>query len=251
MYLFGLLLFLGSSAIPVRQLQAQEHAIWLDSLYSVLKTDLESLTSKQEAYFSTAQAYAWNLGLLEFEASDSVSLGISATGDGFIAIATHEALGSNLGCTVYLGAVEPPVFPIKPPAPGKIACTSGGPHLPPVDLNPDPSAGPTFTPYDVAPEVTNPEEVQRALTRQYPPLLRDAGIGGTVQIWIFIDGFGKVRRTLLDSSSGHRALDNAALQIAEIIQFNPALNQNRAVPVWISYPITFRIRRLPRHHPFP
>jgi TonB family protein len=41
-------------------------------------------------------------------------------------------------------------------------------------------------------------------------------------------------------SSGHKALDDAALQVANIIQFTPALNGEEAAPAWITYPITFK-----------
>jgi hypothetical protein len=40
----------------------------------------------------------------------------------------------------------------------------------------DASAAPTFTPFDVQPTVLNGREVTRALEREYPPLLKDAGI---------------------------------------------------------------------------
>jgi hypothetical protein len=43
----------------------------------------------------------------------------------------------------------------------------------------DLSAAPTFTPMTVRPELQNRADVQRALVRNYPPLLRDAGIGGS------------------------------------------------------------------------
>ena len=56
----------------------------------------------------------------------------------------------------------------------------------------DISAAPTFTPYTVRPDIKNRDAVARALEREYPPLLRDAGIGGTVQVWFFIDEQGKV-----------------------------------------------------------
>ncbi len=50
---FALLFLLTASVACAQPLDAQDHALWLDSLYAVLKTDLENLTSKQEAYFST------------------------------------------------------------------------------------------------------------------------------------------------------------------------------------------------------
>ena len=106
----------------------------------------------------------------------------------------------------------------------------------------DISAAPTFTPYTVRPDIKNRAEVARALEREYPPLLRDAGIGGTVQVWFFIDEEGRVQRTQVNESSGHKALDDAAIQVAEIIEFTPALNRDKRVPVWISLPVTFTTR---------
>jgi protein TonB len=80
------------------------------------------------------------------------------------------------------------------------------------------------------------------LEREYPPLLRDAGVGGTVDVWLFIDDQGVVQRTIVDKSSGHQALDDAALEVARAIEFTPALNRDKRVPVWISLPITFTTR---------
>lgn len=106
----------------------------------------------------------------------------------------------------------------------------------------DLAKAPTFTPYTVKPDIKNREEVRRALEREYPPLLRDAGLGGTVQVWFFIDVEGHVVRTQIHQSSGHDELDEAALEVADIIQFTPALNRDKRVPVWISLPISFHTR---------
>jgi protein TonB len=106
----------------------------------------------------------------------------------------------------------------------------------------DIAAAPTFTPFTVRPGIRNRDELARAMEREYPPLLRDAGIGGTVIIHFFIDEEGVVRNSVLAESSGHRALDEAALKIAPIIEFTPALNRDKRVPVWIQLPITFQTR---------
>ena len=100
----------------------------------------------------------------------------------------------------------------------------------------------TFTPMTVHPSLTNEREVQRALEREYPAILRDAGIGGTVVVQLFIDEEGTVLRTLVDRSSGHTSLDEAALRVANVFEFTPALNLDRVVPVWIAIPITFQAR---------
>ncbi len=101
---------------------------------------------------------------------------------------------------------------------------------------------PTFTPYTVAPDITNRPEVERALEREYPPLLRDAGIGGTVRVLFFIDEQGQVQDYRIEATSGHDQLDQAALRVADIMRFTPALNREEKVPVWVGFPITFRVR---------
>ena len=105
----------------------------------------------------------------------------------------------------------------------------------PVDL----VAAPTFTPYTVRPDLVNETEIMRALEAEYPPLLRDAGIGGTTNVHFFIDTRGVVQRVLVAETSGHEVLDSAALRVARIFRFTPALNQDEVVPVWVAIPITF------------
>ena len=113
---------------------------------------------------------------------------------------------------------------------------------PPDEVETDISAAPVFTPYTVKPDYTNGAEVMRALEREYPPLLRDAGIGGTTLVWFFIDEQGIVRNQQVQESSGHPALDEAALRVAPVFKFPPALNRDKAVPVWVQLPITFTTR---------
>jgi protein TonB len=113
---------------------------------------------------------------------------------------------------------------------------------PPEEKTQDLSAAPTFTPYTVAPSILNRDAVIKAMEREYPPLLRDAGIGGTVRVYFFIDETGKVIDHRIDQSSGHQALDEAALKVADVYRFSPALNRDKKVPVWVSFPITFQVR---------
>jgi len=115
---------------------------------------------------------------------------------------------------------------------------------PPSDVgSTDISAAPTFTPYTVAPRILNVDEVQRAMVREYPALLRDAGIGGTVRVYFFIDENGQVGDRRIDQTSGHQALDDVALAVAQVYRFSAAMNRDRVVPVWVSFPITFQVAR--------
>ncbi len=102
--------------------------------------------------------------------------------------------------------------------------------------------GPRFTPFTVAPEIVNRPEVSQALQSEYPPVLREAGIGGTALLYFFIDREGVVADVRIHESSGHAALDEAALRVARVFRFSPAMNRDRAVPVWIQIPLTFTTR---------
>lgn len=113
---------------------------------------------------------------------------------------------------------------------------------PPEEAETDLSAAPTFTPFTVAPSILNRNDVVRAMEREYPPLLRDAGIGGQVRVYFFIDEQGQVQDYRIDQSSGHQALDDAALAVADVYRFSAALNRDKKVPVWVSFPITFQVR---------
>jgi protein TonB len=119
----------------------------------------------------------------------------------------------------------------------------------PVDKLPPPPATsslglaeqPTFTPYTVAPELKNPDRATEIVRDLYPKLLRDAGIGGRVVVWAFIDEHGTVKNCQVHEGSGFDKLDRAALKALAQFSFTPALNHDRHVPVWIQLPISFQV----------
>ena len=116
--------------------------------------------------------------------------------------------------------------------------------LPPPPTNDgavDLSRGPSFTPMTVTPEVLNRREIEAALMRMYPPILRDAGIGGTVIVWFYISKEGRVLQRQVSTSSSHVQLDEAALEVADVFRFSPAVNREDIVEVWIEIPITFQV----------
>ena len=106
----------------------------------------------------------------------------------------------------------------------------------------DLSATPVFTPMTVRPELKNRREVGEALVRLYPPLLRNAGIGGEVVVWFFLSEEGTVLDSRVSQSSGHVQFDKAALEVADVFRFTPALNRDRIVQVWIQLPISFQVQ---------
>jgi TonB family protein len=99
-----------------------------------------------------------------------------------------------------------------------------------------------FTPDMVQPSLRNTAEVEQALKRYYPPLLRDAGIGGTVMVLFWIDESGRVVKYQVGKSSGYPNLDEAATKVADIMRFSPARNRDQPVRVVVQIPITFRVQ---------
>lgn len=106
----------------------------------------------------------------------------------------------------------------------------------------DLSETPILVPFEVHPEVLNRDEVRRALQREYPAILRDAGIGGAVVMYFFIDEEGTVRNAVVHESSGHPTMDEAAERVAYTFRFRPALNRDQPVPVWVEIVVRFEAR---------
>lgn len=101
---------------------------------------------------------------------------------------------------------------------------------------------PTFTPYTIRPEIQNRDEVVQAMNDEYPTLLRDAGIGGDVIVWFFINAEGEVQDARVATGSGHVQLDAAALKVASVYRFTPAENEGEPTPVWVRFGISFQVR---------
>jgi TonB family protein len=104
-------------------------------------------------------------------------------------------------------------------------------------------SAPRAAAYTVPPRIVNVEEVQRAMVEAYPPMLRDAGLGGVIRVQFCVDATGRVANTLIGESSGNDALDEAALSVAGVYRFSAALNGDRATSVWVSFPLTFQVPR--------
>jgi len=100
---------------------------------------------------------------------------------------------------------------------------------------------PEFTPFTVAPVLNNGAEVQEAMIREYPAELREQGIGGRVNVWFHVTTEGRAEYLQIDQGSGNADLDAAALRIADVCEFTPAMNRDERVAVWVSLPITFAI----------
>lgn len=94
---------------------------------------------------------------------------------------------------------------------------------------------------EVRPELSNRSDVGRALERNYPPLLRDAGVGGTVTLSFRVNEDGRVDPASISVvSSDNEQFSDAAKKVVERMRFRPAKVNGRAVKVLVSLPVTFQ-----------
>ncbi|HEX8361967.1 MAG TPA: TonB family protein [Longimicrobium sp.] len=92
-----------------------------------------------------------------------------------------------------------------------------------------------------APRLQNRAAVARALERAYPPLMRDAGVGGTALLSFRIDAEGYVNAESIEVlESSNEQFSNASIAVVERMRFEPARVHGRRVPVRVQIPITFQ-----------
>ena len=76
------------------------------------------------------------------------------------------------------------------------------------------------------------------IDREYPPMLRAAGIGGTVGLRIHVTDRGVADQVSVTRSSGHDALDAAAVRVAKTYQWGNE-GPGRTTDYWTATSITF------------
>ena len=106
------------------------------------------------------------------------------------------------------------------------------------DAPPPPPEGPRvkFIPYDDPPKPLTP------IRPKYPEIAQEAGIEGTVIVQVFIDKKGRVKETMILKGIPNTGLDEAAIEAIRRTRFKPAKQRERAVGVWISIPVNFRLK---------
>jgi len=106
------------------------------------------------------------------------------------------------------------------------------------DAPPPPPEGPRvkFIPYDDPPVPLSP------IRPKYPEIAQEAGIEGTVVVQVFVDDKGRVKDTVILKGIPNTGLDEAATVAIRAVRFRPAKQRERAVGVWISIPVNFRLK---------
>lgn len=145
------------------------------------------------------------------------------------------------------GPAEPARIAPERTTPPSSAMDENGPWGGTASLTvPRPSQGVAESP-DVAqplpatlPRLVDPDEAQRTVAQEYPPLLQRAGIGGTVGVLVRVEPDGWPDSPRVIASSGVGQLDMAALRATRELRFAPATRGGRPVGIWVEFSIIFR-----------
>ena len=109
---------------------------------------------------------------------------------------------------------------------------------------PPPIAQPVPTPTTTAPAASNSDRPQPLplATRppRYPQEEMRHGVGGTVRVRVQVATDGSVQDSEIETSSGNRNLDRAALEATNRWTFQPAIHNGQPVPSKVVVPIEFK-----------
>lgn len=76
---------------------------------------------------------------------------------------------------------------------------------------------------------------------RYPEALWDAEVEGETTLAVWIDVNGRVDSARVVESSGHPAMDSAALAGADSLRFRPAQRGEEPVAAWYQLPVRFQL----------
>lgn len=124
-----------------------------------------------------------------------------------------------------LAAVQEPMFWMAPPATVR-AAKAGGANQPRPGRAPAPSAGPSAEWHSMGELVS-----QGNRPPEYPPEAMEREWEGTVKVKVEFDDEGRADAVGLESSSGHRILDEAALEAARTWRYTSRGRRIVVVPV--------------------
>ena len=126
------------------------------------------------------------------------------------------------------GELPPAPMGLAPPAPPPVVA-------PPAPPPPPPPPPPVIEAREGANYLNNPRPA-------YPRRALRDGLQGRVILRVRVLPNGKVESARVQTSAGHEALDEAALEIVKGWTFVPATQGGKAIAGWVSVPFEFRIQ---------
>jgi len=96
------------------------------------------------------------------------------------------------------------------------------------------------------PDLEVPTPLYGDVPIEYPVQLWDQGVEGEVLLRVRVDDMGRVDSVEVSRSSGHSALDSAALVGGRELRFTPGRKKGKRVTVWANVPVHFSKRPQPQ-----
>ncbi len=101
------------------------------------------------------------------------------------------------------------------------------------DILPQPDE---FVPFDEKPQLLVAPEPE------YPAMAQKANIEGVVWVKVLVDTEGNIRDAIIVKESGVNAgFEEAALAVAKLRKYRPAMQNNQPVAVWVAYKVRFEL----------
>ena len=129
----------------------------------------------------------------------------------------------------------------KPPEPRPQRDQAGSPNVGPTPVEGNPQGAPQAV---AGPRTVSASQLGYLVPPNpvYPARSRKSGEQGTVTVRVLVDAGGRPSQVMLQSSSGHPALDEAAVSAVRAAQFRPYSDGGRPQAVWVLVPINFVLR---------
>ena len=148
--------------------------------------------------------------------------------------------------------LPPPVFPIEakppppppePPKPTPPKPVQKRPQAPPAPVEAAPQQAAPAAP--AAPQTVTAAQLGFLIAPNpvYPGASRRAGHEGTVMVRVLVDIAGRPSQVSVQTSSGHPALDEAAVSGVRASQLRPYAERGVAQTVWVLVPIRFVLKQ--------
>lgn len=105
--------------------------------------------------------------------------------------------------------------------------------------------GPTYTPYDISPQLLPGDWLTALLSDTLAPVVDrhdELSVEDFALYWVLVDADGTVRDAVLHTTSDSDAFDTAARVVAERLRYRPAIADDEAVPVWVLTRVSLLMR---------
>jgi TonB family protein len=93
--------------------------------------------------------------------------------------------------------------------------------------------------YTTAPRLVNGAQMDSVRKRVYPKEFQSRGIGGRVEVGVYITAAAKNTQIRVTKGSGITELDSAAVKVARAMKWEPALNGTKPVGAYVKFPVVF------------